>query len=178
MDLAKGISKDPEKCRSELIEAAERIFAAKGYEETTVSDIVKEINVAQGTFCYYFGSNDEVMEAMIEKDLEALEHKVTGILESQESPEKKLSDVVNRIIGTSATKKDIRSYHHDGSSRSHERLERRIIARLAPLLTGMLSEGSRKGDFDHQHSEDASEFILVQPLCTSSTGPGSSRTRA
>jgi hypothetical protein len=42
----------------------------------------------------------------------------------------------------------------------------------------MLSEGSRKGDFDHQHSEDASEFILVQPLCTSSTGPGSSRTRA
>lgn len=116
MDLAKGISKDPEKRRSELIEAAERLFAAKGYEETTVSNIVKEINVAQGTFCYYFGSNDEVMEAMIEKDLEALEHKVTGILESQESPEKKLSDVVNRIIGASATKKDIRSYHHDGSS--------------------------------------------------------------
>jgi AcrR family transcriptional regulator len=49
MDLAKGISKDPEKRRSELIEAAERIFAAKGYEETSVSDIVKEINVAQGT---------------------------------------------------------------------------------------------------------------------------------
>jgi AcrR family transcriptional regulator len=154
MSLAKRISKDPEKRRSEFIEAAERLFTAKGYEETTVSDIVKEVNVAQGIFYSYSGSKGEVLEAMIEEDLAVLEDKVTGILERQESSEKKLSDVVNNIIGASAAKKDILSYLHEESNVVlHERLERRTITRLAPLLTEVLSEGSRKGAFDLQHSE-------------------------
>jgi len=84
MSLAKRISKDPEKRRSEFIEAAERLFTAKGYEETTVSDIVKEVNVAQGIFYSYSGSKGEVLEAMIEEDLAVLEDKVTGILERHE----------------------------------------------------------------------------------------------
>ena len=42
--------KDPETRRSELINAAEELFLANGYEETAVSDIVRKIGVAQGTF--------------------------------------------------------------------------------------------------------------------------------
>jgi AcrR family transcriptional regulator len=42
--------KDPETRRGELIDAAEELFLASGYEDTAVSDIVRKIGVAQGTF--------------------------------------------------------------------------------------------------------------------------------
>lgn len=162
MDQLKRISKDPEKRRSEFIEAAERLFTAKGYDETTISDIVKEVNVAQGTFYYYFGSKNEVLEAVIEKLLAILEDKARGILESQGSPEKKLRNIVNSIIEANASKKDLLNYLHEESNVVlHERLERRTIARMAPLIAELLSEGSKKGAFHLSHPTEASEFILA-----------------
>jgi len=55
-------------------------FLEKGYEQTTVSDIVREIEVAQGTFYYYFSSKEEILEAIIEKDITALEEDVRQIM--------------------------------------------------------------------------------------------------
>jgi len=60
------VTKVPEERKQELIDTAERLFLEKGYEQTTVADIVREIEVAQGTFYYYFSSKEEILEAIIE----------------------------------------------------------------------------------------------------------------
>jgi hypothetical protein len=44
------IVKAPDERRSELIATAQQLFYTKGYERTSVSDIVKAVGVAQGTF--------------------------------------------------------------------------------------------------------------------------------
>ncbi len=40
----------------------------KGYEHTAIGDIVKELNLAQGTL-YYFSSKEEILEAVVEKSI-------------------------------------------------------------------------------------------------------------
>ena len=45
------ISKEPEARKQEILETAMKLFAEKGYEKTSISDIAKEIGVAQG-LCY------------------------------------------------------------------------------------------------------------------------------
>lgn len=59
------ITKAPEERRSELIATARKLFFTKGYEQTSVSDIVKTVGVAQGTFYYYFESKKDVLDAII-----------------------------------------------------------------------------------------------------------------
>lgn len=61
------ITKAPEERRSELITTARKLFFTKGYEQTTVSDIVTTIDVAQGTFYYYFESKKDVLDAIIKE---------------------------------------------------------------------------------------------------------------
>ncbi|MCF0114404.1 MAG: TetR/AcrR family transcriptional regulator [Erysipelotrichaceae bacterium] len=61
------VTKDSEERRNELIEAAEKLFSENGFANTAVSAIVKEVNVAQGLFYYYFKSKDDVIEAISEK---------------------------------------------------------------------------------------------------------------
>ncbi len=46
------ISKDPEERKNEIVDAAEELFVTKGYEKTSISDIVKKVGVAQGLFYY------------------------------------------------------------------------------------------------------------------------------
>jgi AcrR family transcriptional regulator len=59
------IVKDPDERRTELIAVAQRLFYTKGYERTSINDIVTEVGVAKGTFYYYFDSKTAVLEAMI-----------------------------------------------------------------------------------------------------------------
>lgn len=48
----------------ELMDAAERLFIRKGFEATTVSEIVRDAGVAKGTFYHYFPSKNEVLAAL------------------------------------------------------------------------------------------------------------------
>jgi AcrR family transcriptional regulator len=71
------ITKDPEIRQAELIDAAEELFIAIGYQQTTVSRIVKKIGVAQGTFYYYFSSKEAILEAIFAR------HVKNSIIEAQ-----------------------------------------------------------------------------------------------
>ncbi len=47
------VTKDPEERREEIVKTARKLFVTKGYNETTVSDIVKAIGAAQGHFILF-----------------------------------------------------------------------------------------------------------------------------
>ena len=52
--------------RRAILTAARRVFALIGYEATTVRDIIRETNLASGTFYNYFKSKEEVFQAIAE----------------------------------------------------------------------------------------------------------------
>lgn len=58
--------KAPEERRSELVAAAQDLFYTRGYERTSVNDIVKAVGVAQGTFYYYFDSKAAILRALVD----------------------------------------------------------------------------------------------------------------
>jgi AcrR family transcriptional regulator len=52
--------------RTQLLTAARTVFAKKGYEESTVSEIVTRAGVAQGTFYLYFPGKESLAGAFAE----------------------------------------------------------------------------------------------------------------
>ena len=61
------IVKEAEERRNEILDAAERLFSGKGYNHTTINHILDEVQIAKGTFYYYFKSKEEVMDAIIDR---------------------------------------------------------------------------------------------------------------
>ncbi len=51
--------------RTELLDAARRVFVDRGYFETRVADIVAAAGCSQGTFYLYFTSKDDVLHALL-----------------------------------------------------------------------------------------------------------------
>jgi AcrR family transcriptional regulator len=47
-----------------ILDAAVRVFAARGYEATRVGDIAKEAGVAYGLVYHYYGSKEAVLDAV------------------------------------------------------------------------------------------------------------------
>ncbi|MFH1539039.1 MAG: TetR/AcrR family transcriptional regulator [bacterium] len=56
-----------EKTRRKIKQAARKIFAKKGFEAANVSDIVKSVGVAQGTFYYHFEDKKSILIEMIDE---------------------------------------------------------------------------------------------------------------
>ena len=44
-----------------------KVFYEKGYEKTSISDIAKEMNVAQGLCCRYFSSKEELFDTALDQ---------------------------------------------------------------------------------------------------------------
>ncbi len=78
------ISKPPEERKQELIDVAIRLFFTKGYEETSVRDILKEVNGAPGMFYYYFASKEEIFRAAIDSYVERYIQSLTATILNKE----------------------------------------------------------------------------------------------
>jgi len=71
--------------RAELLDAAVRVFAEKGFHATRVGDIAAEAGVAHGLLYHYFRSKDEVLETVFRDTWTALVAE-TRRIESSDAP--------------------------------------------------------------------------------------------
>jgi AcrR family transcriptional regulator len=79
-----------EATRQEILAAAKELFQKKGYEETSIDDIVLSADLAKGTFYYHFDSKEELLVALQEEVLEKSLAQVRSKLEKGASPLKLL----------------------------------------------------------------------------------------
>ena len=77
------ISKDPAERKQEIIETAMRLFYEKGYEKTSISDIAREMNVAQGLCYRYFPSKEALFDTAVEQYAQLQVDQMTSILKKQ-----------------------------------------------------------------------------------------------
>jgi AcrR family transcriptional regulator len=60
--------------RTSILEAAERVFARRGFHDTKVADIAREAKLAAGTLYNYFDSKDDIFRSLVEvRGAQALE---------------------------------------------------------------------------------------------------------
>lgn len=81
-----------ERRRQEIMAAAVRLFAAKGYTHTTTKEIAEAADVAEGTLYNYFAGKREILLAVISQTQTAIETVLSssGALEAR-------SDIVNVV---------------------------------------------------------------------------------
>lgn len=59
--MARPVKKKPEQWKKEILNAAQELFISKGYEETSVADIMNLAGGAKGMFYRFFESKEEVI---------------------------------------------------------------------------------------------------------------------
>lgn len=86
--------------QSRLMNTAFYLFTTKGIARTTISDIVREANMAKGTFYLYFHDKYELQEHLITwKAGELFQHAITHSgYEKQASPAEKVIAIVNDVL--------------------------------------------------------------------------------
>ena len=102
MARVKERERNPARTREAVLDAAERLFAERGYEETSLSDVGRAAGVSRGTPGYLFGSKERLYRAVLTRCLERVRAAVRSGLEraqaSQEAPEVVLAGAVGEYF--------------------------------------------------------------------------------
>lgn len=65
-------NKYPEETVSRILDAAMRLFLEKGYDRTTIQDIVDHLDVTKGAIYHHFKSKEDILSAALDRENEAL----------------------------------------------------------------------------------------------------------
>jgi TetR/AcrR family transcriptional regulator len=92
-------TRDPVRTREAILDAAEQLFAERGYESTSLRDVGSMAGVSRATPGYFFGSKADLYRAVLERCFTAVREAVREgrrrTLSSGKNPEAVLAGVVS-----------------------------------------------------------------------------------
>jgi AcrR family transcriptional regulator len=135
---------------AELLEAARKVFAEKGFHEATVDEIADAAGVAKGTVYLYYRSKRAIYWAALERGITALHDEVKTQLAREDTLENKIRAYIAIRIGYFEKNRDFFKIYLSefGSAFTHPAQVRKdfgdLYLRQARVLEGVLREGIKR----------------------------------
>jgi TetR/AcrR family transcriptional regulator, cholesterol catabolism regulator len=144
----------------EIIEAAVRLFADKGYSATNLDDIANALKMDRATLYYYFKSKTQLLGSAMVDALSDSAREMNKIVASDDDALSKLRAAVRCILSTMAEKHPVSAlYFQDDIWRSPRNAAwiaplRRDDARITKAFQKIIDEGQRDGTIRADVSAD------------------------
>ena len=147
--------------KQELISIAYSMFIRKGYENTSIDEIIAEAGIAKGTYYYYFPSKEATLEAVIDMMIMAEVEAAKGAIQSQLSVPEKIVAVIASFRPGNGEEGIAEAVEADENIVLHDRLNKRIIEEAVPLLSEVVREGIKNRIFKCGQIEERVRMILI-----------------
>ncbi len=161
------VVKDYDERRNEILQSAQALFYSKGYEQTSIKDIIDAVGIAKGTFYHYFSSKSNLLDEMIRQLLQQSQQLVEPLLLDEELTG--LEKVRRFITVISDWKTENRSfllrilsaYYDDNNVILRHRMKIETKRMMAPILSEIIQQGVNDGSFDTMHADEMGEIVLT-----------------
>jgi AcrR family transcriptional regulator len=151
--------------RHEIINTAKTLFFQKGYDNTTIQDIIDTLGIAKGTFYHYFKSKDELLDSLVDQIIIEMSQRLKPIASAKKSAIEKINDVFR--IGAAYKVENLDSFlvivktlYRDENQILRDRMFQRSIEKNSPTITQIVKQGIKEGIFDTSYPEHMGEVII------------------
>ena len=165
----------------EILAAARKVFATRGFSDATVDDIAAAAGIAKGTVYLYFSSKKEIYLAALKQGLLELQEKTRKTMETAEGVRAKLRAFVRtRVEYAEANLDFIKIYHSEFGNLTHATAGdsefQQLYMQQAKLLEGVLQTAVKRGEIRRIRTDfaafiiyDMVKGVIVQRLLERST---------
>jgi AcrR family transcriptional regulator len=148
---------------SNIIDVAARLFAEKGYEQTTIQDIVNDLGMSKGAIFHHFGSKEEIVEAVIGRHRDKLIAGASAAAGDKSVPvyERLIRTALALHVSDDTGLQMAEHMHKPQNALMHMKIERMLFDDATPIMAGVVREGIEQGLFDTPCPEEVIGMILT-----------------
>lgn len=136
-----------EKRKKELIKKAYELFITKGYENTSVDDIIVGAGIAKGTYYYHFEGKQQILEEVVNMIVNNNIERAEQILKSDLKFEERLVYIILALKMTPEEQPMQNTIHTNENIILHKKINDKIIDRAVPILSQLVREVKNAGLF-------------------------------
>jgi len=135
----------------QILQVAEKLFAEKGFDGTSVRDISREAKINIAMVSYYFGSKEKMLESLIFFRISDLKVQLDNLFREQIDPIEKINKLIELYIARINKNKCIYQILHFELSSKKRTINIKSFTDVKRqnllLLENIIHEGQEKGIF-------------------------------
>lgn len=160
---------------NELLDAAQQLFFERGYERTSVNDIISKIGVAKGTFYHYFKSKEDLLDKLVERFVNLAFIEAKKLVERTDM---KAVDKMNKFFITirnvkveniELMKMLMKVLYTDENLMLRYKMFKLNVELFTPELAKIIRQGREEGIFDPLDAEETARLIFSMSQALSET---------
>lgn len=134
--------------KQELIQTAYQLFITKGYENTTIDEIIEKANVAKGTYYYHFENKEQILEEVVNMMIDKSIERAKEVLASNLNLEEKLISTIFNLRAMPDEKIVQDAIHAPENIILHKKTNDRLIEKSTPIISELVREAKEIGLFN------------------------------
>nr|WP_180272808.1 TetR/AcrR family transcriptional regulator [Bacillus pumilus] len=93
-------NKYPEKTIQQILDVSTKLFQEKGFEKTSLQDIIHELNMSKGAIYHHFKSKEEILRAVMDRQFRYATQKLEELIEHTEAAhaKEKLQLILEQLV--------------------------------------------------------------------------------
>ncbi|HEX3047433.1 MAG TPA: TetR/AcrR family transcriptional regulator [Bacillota bacterium] len=152
--------------KNEILDIALGLFYEKGYEKTTLEDILTKTGISKGTFYYYFDAKEDVLKVLAWREAEKKLTVTRRIVEDEGlSAIDKLNQIIreSQRINLTNLEQRLKLYQavtEYGNLEFVQRMNDHILDLGAPLIQQLLEQGITEGTMKLSDPEELARLYI------------------
>ena len=157
------IVKEAEERREEILDAAEKLFAVKGFDNTSTGDILEAVGIARGTLYYHFKSKEDILDGVIQRVTAQLMKNASEIVRKKELPvlERLTKAILSLNVESKLGYEIMEQVHRPQNALLHQKMQQALLTGINPILTELVEEGIGQGVFHTRYPESVVEMTIL-----------------
>lgn len=157
------VVKEAEERKQEILDVAEKLFATKGFDNTSTGDILDAVGIARGTLYYHFKSKEEILDGVIDRMTNRLMQDAKEIAQNQELPvlERFTKAIMALNVESKIGYEVMEQVHRPQNALMHQKMQVTLLEGINPIFTELLKEGIEQGICHTQYPESVVEMTML-----------------
>jgi AcrR family transcriptional regulator len=153
--------KKGEKRKKMLLKIAYDMFLTKGYDNTSVDEIIEKAQIAKGTYYYYFQSKEQMLEEVIDMMIKNEVKMAEQIIRTDISVPQKIVGILTSMKPTEEEQPIKNTLFKEENVLMHHKVRKKLIDTLTPLLSEVIKEGVNEGIFKCDNIPERVKMLLI-----------------
>ncbi len=147
-----------------ILETARKVFVDKGYKNVTMKDIVEACDISRGGLYLYFGSTEELLLAVLQKDAEEIDDVFSESIAEEDSAADILTLFLKEQKKELLRKKNnltmaVYEYAFENREKKDQMMRRQFEAGVR-VLEKLIESGIASGEFYCENPKGAANNIM------------------